>query len=314
MPLKQPTNPRPPWRSASRWIWTGQFGIAALVVWFVWRRVEGDLSEFRSLISLVDLRPGKIILAAAVVWATYGLLIAAWREVLRGWRQHLSFGSAVRIWCVSNLGRYLPGKVWSIAGLAVLARREGVEGWAAAGAALVMQAIAVGTGAAIALAFVPQIDSSVTLVAGFAVAAACVGALTAKPVVRLLSGIARVGRELDPLPVKAVLLGTGSALAAWVTYGWAFWLLAHGVIPQHVPTLGTAVGSFAAAYIVGLLAVFTPGGLVVREGVLVGLLAPAIGTGPALVLSVGSRLLLTVTEVVAALLGLTIRPKDGEAV
>jgi hypothetical protein len=208
----------------------------------------------------------------------------------------------------------LPGKVWSIAGLAVLARREGVEGWAAAGSALVMQAIAVGTGAAVAFALVPQINSSVTLAAGFAVAAACVGALTAKPVVRWLSGIARVGRELDPLPVRAVLLGTGSALAAWVTYGWALWLLAQGLTPQHVPPFGTAVGSFAAAYIVGLLAVFTPGGLVVREGVLVGLLAPAIGTGPALVLSVGSRLLLTVTEVVAALLGLTIRPKDREVV
>jgi hypothetical protein len=50
----------------------------------------------------------------------------------------------------------------------------------------------------------------------------------------------------------------------------------------------------------GLLAIFAPGGLVVREGVLFGLLAPLVGAGAALILVPASRLLLTATEVVAA--------------
>ena len=98
---------------------------------------------------------------------------------------------------------------------------------------------------------------------------------------------------------------------AWLLYGLAFWLLAQGMIPNDVPDLPVAVGSFAAGYIVGLLALFAPGGLGVREGVLVVLLAPAIGAGPALVLSIGSRILMSVTEVLAALAGLAIRIPSG---
>ena len=300
--------------TAKWWIWAAQLALAALVAWFVWQSVAGDLGEFRSLRSLaapIELRLGPVALAAAVVWGTYGMLIAAWRTVLSGWRQHLTFPSAVRIWCISNLGRYLPGKVWSIAGLAVLARREGVHGLAAGGSAVVMQAMAVGTGAAVALAFLPQIDSAVSLVAGLAVAAVSVTALTSKPIMRWLARLTRTRAEIDPLPTRTVVLGAGTTLAAWLMYGLAFWLLAQGLTPDSMPTLELAVGAFAAGYIVGLLAVFAPGGVVVRESVLVGLLVPSIGTGPALVLSIGSRLLLTVTEIVAALVGLMIRPRNG---
>ena len=56
----------------------------------------------------------------------------------------------------------------------------------------------------------------------------------------------------------------------------------------------------------GLLALFAPGGVGVREVVLIGLLTPALGGGGAVALSVASRILLTVTEVVAPLCALLV--------
>ncbi len=292
--------------------WAAQALLAIVVAWFVWERVAQDLGEFRSVGLRLEFHPAPIALAAVVVWATYGLLIAAWRAILGGWNQQLSFRSSVRIWCVSNLGRYLPGKIWSIAGLAVLATREGVQGWSAAGSALVMQAMAIGTGSAVAFAFLPQVDSQLPLVVGFAIAAISVAALMAKPVVRWISRLAGKNVELEALPARTILLATVVTLASWLMYGLAFWLLARGITPDVVLPLTLAVGTFAAAYIVGLLAVFAPGGLGVREGVLMVLLAPSVGTGPALALSIGSRLLLTATEVFAALVGLMMRTRSGE--
>src|SRR5256886_12793218 len=90
---------------------------------------------FRSHVSLAP-RPGWIALSALVVFLTYAIQVESWRRVLAGWAQHLSYGRAARIWLVVNLGRYIPGKVWSVAGLVVLAQRAGVETWAAGRSAL----------------------------------------------------------------------------------------------------------------------------------------------------------------------------------
>src|SRR5688500_1500782 len=77
-----------------------------------------------------------LALSALVVLAAYVLLIGVWRMLLAGAGQHLPFWSAARIWTVSNLGKYVPGKVWQMSAMAVMAREQGVSGVAAAGSAV----------------------------------------------------------------------------------------------------------------------------------------------------------------------------------
>jgi len=55
------------------------------------------------------------------------------------------------------------------------------------------------------------------------------------------------------------------------------------------------------AYVAGLLVVFAPSGLVVREAAIVAGLSPLIGGGRALTLALGSRLWLVALEVATAL-------------
>ena len=293
-------------------MWAAQLILAVLVVWSVRQSVSGDLAKFTSLEVPLEFRLRWIALAALLVWGAYFLLIIAWRTVLGGWGQHLPLRSAARIWFVSNLGRYLPGKVWSVAGLAVLARREGVHGWAAAAAALAMQALSIGTGAGVAIAFLPQADSPILLVAAIAIAVVSVAALTLKPMVRALARVANGRIQLQALPIGAVLAGAAATLAAWLMYGLAFRFLALGLLPNDAPSLPLAMGSFAGAYIVGLFAIFAPGGIGIREGMLLVFLTPSLGGGAALALSVGSRLLLTFTEVTAVLVTVLFARKRGE--
>src|SRR2546426_12749621 len=128
---------------------------------------------------------------------------------------------------------------------------------------------------------------------------------------RLVNAVA----PLEPLAPSAVFAGTILPVLSWGTYGAALWMLARGLVPDApIPLpLATAIGAFTLGYILGLLALFAPGGVGVRELVLVGLLAPFLGSGGAVVVSVASRVLLTLMEAAAALLTLPLRHRPQES-
>ncbi len=281
--------------------WSLQGVLVIAVGFFVYRALARHWVEFRTLDVDLSLDPLVIVVAALTVWMTYLILIEAWRWIIVGWGQSLRRPAAARIWLVSNLGRYLPGKVWSIAGLAVLATRAGVKGWAATGSALAMQALAIGTGATVVAIAAPRTASPLQLAVAGVIAIAFVWLLVSPTVVARLVSAVWPKTEFKPLGFRAAVFAGFVTLLAWVAYGLAFWLLANGLFPLHTLDLRSAIGVFAAGYIVGLLAVFAPGGVGVREAVLVALLTPRIGPGQALALAVASRLLLTLCEVVAAL-------------
>ena len=293
-----------------RLLWALQIVLAVAVAGFVARH----WSEFRALDFPVDLEAGWIALAALIVMVTYGVLIAAWRLVLQGWGERLAPGPAVAIWTLSNLGRYLPGKVWGLAGLAVLAQRAGVAVWAGVGAAVAMQALAVGSGVAVTAAAAPGVLSPTGVTAGVGIAMVTLVVLANPAAMTRLGRLARQA-DLRPLGPATVILAGAVTTVSWVGYG-----LARGTLGGATPSVAAATGVFAAGYVAGLLALFAPGGVGVREAMLVALLAPAIGSGGAIVLSVASRILLTLTEAAAAAAGawlgrdlLAPRPPTGPA-
>jgi glycosyltransferase 2 family protein len=259
------------------------------------------------------LDPVGIVASVLLVWAMYVMLIAAWRFMLAGWGQRLGAFQAARIWTVSSLGKYVPGKVWAIAGMAMMAREAGVAPWAATASAVLLQALAVGTGAAVTgaagmrslEASHPGSRAGVLMLLVASVIA--VGVILWPPVARRL--VQLVSREpvVSSPAVGPVLFGAGANVLAWIGYGLALWLLARATLPQLTLGPGEAIGAFAASYVAGLVFLLAPGGLGVREGVLVLMLQGSMGWGGATALAIASRLLLTVTEIGAAVPFLILR-------
>jgi glycosyltransferase 2 family protein len=273
-----------------------QLVAGAIVAALVGRALLRNWSEFRSLHVVVVLRPGWIALSVLLVFTTYALQVQSWRQILAGWSQRLSYPRALKIWLLVNLGRYVPGKVWSVAGLMVLAQRAGVDAWAAAASAVVIQALGVGTAVVVVAAAMPRAESPLRLAVAAVVAAGTIGLLAWARPARTLARLVGPAAQFRPLPLGAAVRGGVLTLLSWVTYGIAFWLLARGLgLPGTLP-LATAAGVFALGYILGLLALFAPGGVGVRELVFIGLLTPSLGSGGAVALSLGSRVLLTLTE------------------
>lgn len=250
--------------------------------------------------------PGWIILSAVVVWLMYALLIAAWRRMLSAWGRGLDPWSAARIWTVSSLGKYLPGKVWAVAGMAVMAQRAGIGAGPATGSAVILQVLAIGTGAAVAALTGWSALHAAYPGAGLGLALLLTAAVAGVGLLLWPGFLTRVLRVAAPdagpvaPPVGAVVFGIAANAVAWLGYGVALWLLARGLLPRAGLGLLPAVAVFTASYLAGFLALFAPGGIGVREGVFILMLQGPIGIGAATALAIASRLLLTVTELGAA--------------
>ena len=284
------------------------------MVGFVARSIARNWTEFRSLHVALSVTPAWIAASALTVLATYAMQIESWRRILAGWHQRLPFVAAARTWSLANLGRYVPGKVWSLAGLVVLAQRAGVQPGPAAASAFVIQAVSLGSGVAVVAAAAPHSAPPLRLAAAALVAVATIGALAWRPTAAWLGRLVKATPPLEPLALGAVLASTVLTVLSWWTYGAALWMLARGLIPAASLPLTSAVAAFTLGYVLGLLALFAPGGVGVRELVLIGLLAPALGSGGAVAVSLASRVLLTVLEGSAALLTFPLRHRPQESV
>ena len=292
----------------ARVVWRAvQWTLGLLVVGFAARALVRNWGDLRSQPLAFAPRPLYLAASVLVVWAMYALLIWAWRFMLASWGQELGGWAAARIWTVSSLGKYVPGKVWAIAGMALMAQQAGVAPWAATASAVVLQALAIGTGAAVvgltgsvALETAHPGARAALLVLMLA-SAAGIGLVLWPAAVRRLLRVARVPAESAGAPrPEGVVFGVAANLVAWVGYGTALWLLARGLLPDVQLGIWTAVAVFTASYLAGFLALIAPGGLGVREGLFILMLQQPIGIGPATALAVASRLLLTLTEFGAA--------------
>jgi hypothetical protein len=291
----------------SRWLRAAQWLVGLAIIGFAARSLLGNWQALRSQPLEFQLDPGWVVSSILLVWTMYAGLIVAWRTVLAGWGQRLDGWSAARIWTVSSLGKYLPGKVWAVAGMALMAQRVGVAPWAATGSAVVLQVLAIGTGAAVAgltgrrALEAAHPGAGVALVLLIAAALAGVALLLWPPFLHRLLRFAAPDAEARGAPAAGgIVVGIVANAVAWVGYGIALWCLARGVLPHAGLRPMLAVAVFTASYLAGFLALFAPGGLGVREGLFILMLQGPLGIGAATALALASRLLLTVTELGAA--------------
>jgi uncharacterized membrane protein YbhN (UPF0104 family) len=84
-------------------------------------------------------------------------------------------------------------------------------------------------------------------------------------------------------------------------------------LPAVYLSLPQAIGVLTCSYIVGFLALFAPGGLGPRESVFLLMLSGQVGLKAAAALAIASRLLLTATELIPAVLLLLSRRTTASA-
>jgi hypothetical protein len=286
------------------------------VTWFIFDRVGVDLALLGEL-NTSEWRPHPVFFLASCVVLVVGYVVSAsiWGRLVQDLGgPRLPMWTSVRVFMVANLGRYVPGKVWQIAGLAYLAKREGVQASVATGAAILGQGIALLAATLVGIGALFGANGLWTgigwggRVAGVGVALTIVGAVVVPPVFRRIVAfwfrITRTDPPDDGLEGRNVgLRWLTLYVVNWGIYATAFWLLYLSFGDWR--TFAQVGPAFAAAYVAGYIAVFAPAGAGIREGVLVVLLQPIMAREAAVVLAIIARLWTTAIELIpAALLAL----------
>ena len=283
----------------SRWL---TVAVLAVVAGFF---VATLAARWNDVISLKwRLEPGLFVLATLLLALSYGLVACLWGLAL-----HRAAGTRVaagaRIWFLSNLARYVPGNVWSYVGAVELARREGVARRTTLAVMALTQVLSVGVavlaGLPVLLAERARLGRPALLGAVVVAAGAALAALFRRRLLdlarRRLPGFDPAG--LTPSAGTVVLLVVGYA-GYWAVTGLAFAALVASLYPLAPGDVPVVVAAYAAAYAAGFLALLTPAGLGVREGVLVVALAPVLPAGPALVVALLSRVWMMLVELAGA--------------
>ena len=303
--------------------------ILAAVVWAAarnWSAVSGDLARLGAAPLLLALLLGVVGPALAML---------GWRVLLADLGSPLALAPAAGVFFVGQLGKYLPGSVWTVlaqaemgARLAVPRRRSAVVGLLAIG-------LSVLSGLVVGLASAPLLLGSRSVgTLGWAALAVPLLVLACWP--RLLNAV--IGRCLriarrDPLEHdlsgRAVLATMGWFVGSWLVFGLQTLVLASsvgsgaggagpggagagGAGPGGAGLLALAtVSGYALAGTLGMLAVVSPAGLGVREGLLALLLGPVLGPTAALAVVLLSRFCITVGDVVVAAAGWTYARRHG---
>jgi uncharacterized membrane protein YbhN (UPF0104 family) len=245
------------------------------------------------------LAPLTLVLAflgAVGYWLALGFAWGSTQAALGG---TLSPWTAIRVWSVSAVARYVPGNIWHFAGRVVLARSAGLDVLTTLTASAYEQVLTVAGALLVAGLFLPLAGGG----GGYllAVLAVPLGLLVFHPRLQrwLLARSARLAGSAPPTPLSILQLArlvplyvlphlaAGLALAA---LGW----------PSGVDPLA-ALGAFSFAWAAGFLTLLTPGGLGVREVTLAALLAALSPAPEPAVLAIGHRLVLTMAEFLVAL-------------
>ncbi len=261
------------------------------------------------------------VTAPALIGAVLALLLSslflpiAITAFTRGAASRIGYRHSALAYFASQPMKYLPGSFWILPGRVILLRRLGHDlGPASAGllfemttqvlsSALVVAALgglrgvsSVWVGSATGIILAVSLAASLMLVVSPALVQRAFrrGSSTREALARLAA---------VPLHVRlANLVATTAAYAImWLLMGLSFYALMVAAQPRLDPALlRIAVGVSTLSWLAGFLSPISPGGVGVREGVIVLLLTPVVGSSQAVAVALLARAVSLVVELAFA--------------
>jgi uncharacterized membrane protein YbhN (UPF0104 family) len=317
---------RPGWK---RWLIAAvKAVVAVLVLWAVGRHVLRVWSDLKRHDVVLQVQPAWLIVSAFLYLAGLACCGRFYESVLRASSSPIALGPALRAYLVSHLGKYVPGKAMVVVMRAGMSVPFGARGATAAIATFYETLVMMASGgllAALGFAFVVDpvsieviLYNDARLELGIYRLSALVGLgaglaffiVVLPPVFRRLSALVSlpfpsVGAESLPRFSAGLLIrGLAWTAAAWIFLGASQLEVAHALSPlgksEYIALLPVVTAAVALATVAGFVVAVLPGGLGVREGVLMYVLGPTLGDDLAVVAALALRLVWVAAELLAA--------------
>lgn len=225
-----------------------------------------------------------------------------WHRTLKGLGYPLPKLPTFAAYFLGHLGKYVPGKAMVVVLRVGRLRRMGVPTSTAMISIFVETLVLMAVGGALGGICIALSDAPIWMIAG----AWCMVLATALPtlppvfrrVVGFLAKKRRLGvQESDLNGLSWRLLGEGWCwnVVGWLLMSLSLWTILLGMLPEKQnelmshPAIIACIASATLSVVAGFVS-FLPGGAGVREMVIITLLAPWIGSAPAIIAAVWMRL------------------------
>jgi uncharacterized membrane protein YbhN (UPF0104 family) len=247
----------------------------------------------------------------------HAIYVFGWRRLLIDLGVRAPLWDLVRMFLVSNLGRYLPGgKAWQMGIIGVMSAEAELPAALIAGTSLLQGTVGVAVGAVVLLATGGAALGVSPMWYALPVAGV-LGIILLPAILRLWTPLWNATSARVP-GIESVTAGTMWTLVwtcagSWIAWGFALHGLAHGLLPDPAGSIATYIAAWTGPFLAGLIAFMIPAGLGVRDGVLQKMLVGAgVATSSAMVLVVVHRVWITAVDVIPAVIVLAIRRRRGQ--
>ncbi|MEG3594475.1 MAG: lysylphosphatidylglycerol synthase domain-containing protein [Chloroflexota bacterium] len=268
---------------------------------FIGLKINESLPELGGYFE--NIKVGWTIASLPILFVTFMLFAYGWSLILRSMTTQFSLLKIIQIWAKAQLGKYIPGLGIHFVARLELSASEGITRRTAFLSTVIEISLLLVTAGIVALVALTNVTGSKSVAIFIDNISANYGGLY---IAVLTIGFLIAILFINPIPVKWLGDKIGGVDTTKFTYRWLIWLIAFNIIrwiamgvgffmlAKAVYPIGYAempfvMGAFTLSWAVGLLVVFAPGGIGVREAMLVVLMEQVMPTGAAVALAALSR-------------------------
>ncbi len=254
--------------------WAGSILTILLIIIPVYFLGRSLWANWQTLTSAeIEIDWGRMVLSLVILMAAFALFPSGTLIGLRGLGARVTYGQAYYGYHASQLGKYIPGRIWIIPGRAVTMRRFGVDGITAAASTLIDMYVLLVAGIVV---FIPTLFTSAQETMrqlGWVGLLGCIPLLISiffpSVLNKLFSlGMKWIGRGEVSFHFAwyhfALMLVND--LLLWIFAGFGLYLLADSFSPLILAQLPAVTGAMGFSWVLGTVSFLTPAGLGVREG------------------------------------------------
>jgi hypothetical protein len=259
---------------AGPWYKIAQVLILLVIAFFIGRSVWESRAQVREAVLHID--AGLTVLSAFLMIACGVLVAMGWNFILAALGNRISHLRMVRVYFLSELGKYLPGKLWTPMSRILMAERAGIPkvmAVATMGTQMVIQIISAMLAVMLTLPFLPLLSGELSRKLLYFAVIIPAGLIALHPRIFnpilnwLLARVSKVSLQAR-LQYRFILLIMLYWTSLWFLRGFSVFVLLkamyHGPLPASAPIGCVGVSTFS--WLTGMLAFLVPAGLGVAEG------------------------------------------------
>jgi len=308
---------------------TGTFNYRVLIKWifilaiflFLVKMVWGNWNQVKE--APITFRPFSLILSTIIFAFSYFIQLWAWYLITLKLGIAISLVETLKSWFYSQWGKYLPGKVWLLLGRFYFYEAKG-KSKKIISVALYFETVTLLVAAGLiflsTLSLFKEMGPLYSGKQSWWLILLCLFAfISLHPrVLQKVLNCSLLKFKKDPISISIsysnILWIMIVCIFVWVVEGIGFYLFVDSIYPVSTKYILFLTGALAISTTLGLIAIFAPSGIGVREGALVYLLSLIMPSPVAVIISLLARLWMTLIEIgligVVYLIGRS--PKDSE--